>query len=99
MANGLFLITYLYVKGGFAIIKLDQNSVREISEIRYVARNELCLLHGARAAHNATNNDQKNVNIARLNRGTTLTASGASVFATNGRSENARLAGLGRKGE
>ena len=26
--------------------------MREISEIRYIARHELCLLHGARAAHN-----------------------------------------------
>lgn len=52
MANGLFLITYVDVEGLFAIIKLDQKTVREISEIPHVARHELCLLHGARAAHN-----------------------------------------------
>lgn len=52
MARGRFLITYVDVKGGFAIIKLAQTFVREISDLRYVARHELCFLHGARAAHN-----------------------------------------------
>ena len=52
MARGRFLITYVDVKGGFAIIKLDQTFVREISELRSVVRHELCSLHGARAAHN-----------------------------------------------
>ena len=52
MANGLFLITYVDVEGWFAIIKLDQNSVREIREIRDSTRHALCLLHGARAAPN-----------------------------------------------
>lgn len=52
MANGLYLITYVDEKGRLAIIKLDQTFVREISELRHVARHGLCLLQGARAAHN-----------------------------------------------
>jgi predicted nucleic acid-binding protein len=46
------LITYVDVKGRFAIIKLDQISRCEISEIRFVAWRGLCVLLGARTAHN-----------------------------------------------